>query len=80
MQEASKISNSSSLQLMHVVTVVVSGKDTPSSVYESLEHEQVTSLLHAAQHKANDASKKIRLMCQIIQKNDVQPKVKSATE
>jgi len=48
---------------MHVVTVVVSGKDTPSSVYESLEHEQVTSLLHAAQLKAIDASKKIGLMC-----------------
>ena len=30
--------------------------------------------------EAIDASKKIRLMCQIIQKNDVQPKVKSATE
>lgn len=63
MHEASKISNSSSLQLMHVVTVVVSGKDTPSSVYESLEHEQVTSLLHAAQLKAIDASKKNDLMC-----------------
>jgi hypothetical protein len=63
MHEASKISNSSSLQLMHVDTVVVSGKDTPSSVYASLEHEQVTSLLQATQQKAIDARKKNGLIC-----------------